>query len=151
MAFYALELTLKFTPDEHKNEKLFNLLGEFFNFLDNHPDNPRLLDCGLTKFKIGFLEAVGFGISAGRPKGFIGNIGFSNSRGGFVFGGAADDHQALKNSVYEQFCALRGADFGRLLGLERPMGDLDQLQGVLSAFLQYHLERDIKSERFLGQ
>ncbi len=151
MAFYALELALKFTADEHKNEKLFGLLEEFLNFLDAHAQDSRLLECGLAKFKIEFLDAVGFRISADRPKDFSGDIGFSNSRGGFVFGGRADDYQNLTIPAYEQFHALRAADFEGLAAFGRPMGNLGELQGILSDFLQYHLERDIKSERFLGQ
>ncbi len=58
-AFYAVELALKFSPDEQVNRPMFFLLQDFFEFLDKHKNLP----FGLAKFKIMLLEALGLGLS----------------------------------------------------------------------------------------
>jgi DNA repair protein RecO (recombination protein O) len=150
-AFFALEILLKFTADEHRNEKLFNLYLDFFRFLDKTAEDPDKLNFGLAKFKIDFLTAVGFSVSADRPKDFIGNISFSNSRGGFEFGQGAPDGQSASEQAFNRFKELRALNFSALEDYRIPsVGDIEYLQRILSGFLEYQLEREIKSERFLN-
>ena len=59
-AFYASEVVLKFTPDTQKNEKLFELL---LNFLDHLENSGLELEFALAKFKAEFLTATGFEVS----------------------------------------------------------------------------------------
>jgi len=61
IAFYATEVVLKITPDEQKNEALFNLLEGFLEFLDTQTES-EILDLGLAKFKIEILEVSGLGM-----------------------------------------------------------------------------------------
>jgi Recombination protein O N terminal/Recombination protein O C terminal len=183
IAFYALELLLKFTADEHKNEKLFDLYLEFFGFLDASSSDIEKLGQGLAKFKIDFPKALGLTVTAAAPKNYAGQIGFtptpisdksgrkvpynsinvgqkngnssqlvwgfSNSRGGFVFGQRTRDVQIVSPQVFSQFLALRDADFSALTTKPIALGDIAELQSILSSFLEYQLEREIKSERFL--
>ncbi len=118
-AFYASEVVLKFTPDGQKNGKLFDLL---LNFLDHLENNGRNLEFALAKFKAGFLSAAGFGVSF---------------------------HQDLKNQQQKlkQCGVLESRAFSELEG--SGLGDIGPLQKFLSDFIVYHLEREVKSESFL--
>jgi DNA repair protein RecO len=115
-ALYATELVLKFTADEQKNEKLFNLLLEFLRHLEN---NNRYLDLALAKFKTQFLSAVGFSV---------------------IY------NENLEQQQKEKCLALEAAAFSEL---NSSLGDLGGLQKLLSNFITFHLEREVKSERFL--
>lgn len=149
IAFFVLELLLKFLPDEQKNEPLFLLAVEFFGFLDEPGREDGILDLGLTKFKIAFLEAVGFGIQGGRQTSVADKILFSNHSGGFLFNETASDAQRVSANIYQQFLDLSGADFNSLekIGTHQ---EISELQSLLSGFLLYHLQRDLKSEKFLN-
>jgi recombinational DNA repair protein (RecF pathway) len=122
-AFYALELVLKFTPDEHKNEKLFSLLKDFLGIL-NKESNQEILEQSLAKFKIEILEAVGFGIH--KPADFITNI---------------------EPEIYKIFSEIKEAKFNNLANINKRK--LEQLQELLSDFIEYQLERQVKSEKYL--
>ncbi len=143
-AFYAQELVLKFTGDEHKNEKLFNLFLEYLEFLNNHYQRA-VLEPALAKFKIGFLETVGFRITYDKNCASAQSVGFSNPKGGFTSGG----HHRGRNlkCSFEQFLKLQNLDFNDLA--KASLGEIDELQGILSSFIEYQLERQVKSEKFL--
>ena len=146
MAFYASELLLKFTADEHKNERLFGLVKDFFSFLDSAP--VANLNAGLAKFKIGFLESVGLGIHFDASEKNNPEMAFSNARGGFVFGAEASGQRRVNPLSFQQFLEIKNASFSQLFTQE-PMRDIQELQDLLSNFIVYHLERDIKSEKYL--
>jgi DNA repair protein RecO len=152
IAYYAVELLLKFTPDGQRNDELFDFYKEFFIFL-NSCRNARCLDHGLAKFKIDLLELLGYGVHFSEDFLADPHVGFSNVRGGFgVTQGA--DFIALNSHVVKQFVFLREHTFTSILeGSEGEGQDegISQLQDLLSGFIRYHLERDVKSEEFLGQ
>ena len=155
IAFYALEVTLKATPDEQKNERLFHLLVMFFTFLDLCKTHADLLDAGLAKFKIQFLQDLGLGISI-PPNLDIRDpyLGFSASRGGFISGEDTVDFISVTPEIIAQFSALEQLEFSQLIERQGIAGVLDQpltvLQDLLSTFIRHQLERDIRSERFLA-
>lgn len=119
-AFYGSELLLKFTPDGQKNEKLFDLFLNFLVYLETYDTNFNL---ALAKFKTDFLSAVGF---------------------------AAAYHQDLaKLKVQlEQCLNLESSSFPEISRV-RDFGEIAPLQEFLSDFIVYHLEREVKSERFI--
>lgn len=63
LAFVAAEIVLRGTPDEQKNEELFELFTEFLDFLSRESHNHEKAELGLVKFKINALEALGLGLS----------------------------------------------------------------------------------------
>lgn len=115
MAFYAIELVLKLTADEQKNEALFNLLEAFLEFLD-FEKNRQILNLGLVKFKIEILENSGLGV---------------------------------QNNKTDLFLKIKSAGFENLSALGASAG-LSSLQESLSQFIEYQLERKVKSEKYLN-
>ena len=147
-AFYVLELILKFTADEHPSAKLFKLAKDFLEFLDRIPAKAGAgLLLAIVKFQIRFLDAVGLSISAPAKAGAR-ELYFSNSHGGFTANsGAAVPATAGAYELYQKLTqGQAGApDF-------RPdAAAAAELRALLSQFLEYHLERRVKSERFLKQ
>ena len=143
-AFYASELVLKFTPDEQKNEALFNLLREFFSFL-NSGVKQKILDLALAKFKINILQTLGLDISNLSDSRF-----FSNSLGGFGNQQSADARQVHEPTV-TLFTSLKDCRFDYLRNIE--VGEdihLLELQNLLSQFVEYQLERKVLSEGYLN-
>ena len=148
-ALYALELTLKFTPDEEQNLPLFQLLTEYLELLNRFSEKFLLCDIALAKFKISFLETIGIAI---RDEG--NDIsGFSNFLGGFVSSKTAADYNPLSIETLRQFRRLKVLGFQELAGATGvphfSETELSNLQNLLSQFLTYHLERNIESEILL--
>jgi DNA repair protein RecO (recombination protein O) len=146
ISFFAVELVLKFSPDEQKNEKLFELLVSFLKFLNVAQGN--ILSLGLAKFKIEFLKSMGLGINLPSID-QAGQIGISNSQGGFLTKDDAVDYRPVSSESLKLFLDLNEASFSELSAISHSPNTLDELQELLSGFLTYQLERDIKSERFL--
>lgn len=145
-AFYALELVLKFTADEQKNEALFNLLGDFLEFL-NTAQTEEIFSLGLAKFKIELLQSIGLGVLSPRifePKN---EIFFSASKGGFFQTKSADVFPVPKGA-YEIFLELKNANFKTLNSIGNNKQH-EQLQSLLSQFIEYQLERKVRSEKYL--
>ena len=145
IAFYALEVLLKSTADEEKNEFLFNLLVELFNFLNTNADE-NILDLGLAKFKIKVLDELGLSIR--RPENFTTQkLFFSPVRGGF-FTDRTGDAVSLSPSVIYLFEFTKQKSFNQLASAGQSEG-LNELQELLSNFISYQLERKLKSEVYL--
>jgi DNA repair protein RecO (recombination protein O) len=152
LAFFSIELTMKFTPDEQKNPALFNLLLWFLEFLNSMGLQKQVLEIGLLKFKLEFSKAMGLGISFPQsiPSDVL-NLGFSPSRGKF-FNEDAADYKEMDRQAYDLLKELSALDFNDLPNFAEKKYDkkrVKDLQEILSQFLRYHLDRDIKSERFL--
>lgn len=172
-AFYAQESVLKFTPDEQKNEPLFILLENFLEFL-NSQNAELVLDLGLVKFKLEILRVLGLAASLAansadahsRPQrsrvgseaveardGGVANynrqIFFSPVRGGFNRQ-PSDDSLKVSADVYGLFLELQAAEFENLKNIQNTAGE-KELQNLLSQFIEYQMERKIKSEKFLRQ
>ena len=164
-AFYAIEAVLKATPDEQKNQRLFNLLLIFLTFLDLDKARAELLNIGLAKFKIEFLESLGFGIHAPEEHSAnnkaLGRLsesknlpwGFSVSRGSFIQADNSADVISVKPLVLGQFWDLQGLSFSHLIAKGEISANLkeslEELQALLSRFIEYQLDREIKSDRYL--
>src|SRR6185503_9620592 len=107
-----VELMLKFTADEQKNEPLFNLLQEFLEFLNNNREQG-VLDLGLAKFKIAILQATGLGINYPKAISSQEKVFFSSDRGGFVNNRDSGGLQVSSGSV-DQFLMLKEKGFKEL-------------------------------------
>src|SRR3989344_3680734 len=116
-AFYAIELLLKFTADEQKNEKLFNLLLDFLSFLSDYPAEDSGL--ALVKFKTELLSAVGLSV---------------------IF----HDDLAKQADKLRQCQILEQTAYKNLASLKN-FGEINLLQEFLSNFIVFHLERQVNS------
>lgn len=152
VAFYGLELLLKFTPDEQKNEALFELYLELFAFINAHALESKLLNLALAKFRIELLERMGLAVQV-PPTPSAGELYFSSSKGGFLLTAEGVDHMPVSPVTYRQFLELKETGFGQLPEkLDLPLfsgHNTVELHEVLAGFVRYQLERDIKSERYL--
>ena len=143
--YIIAELILKATPDEQPNELLFEGISEYLDFLEKADEQEEILQLGLTKFKINFCEAVGFGILA--PPVVQGDVVFfSNSRGGFCISEKPFDGLSITGDAYSMFQKLKTTDFSSLINFEAKGSDLNSL---LSDFISFQLEREIKAEKFI--
>jgi DNA repair protein RecO len=143
--FVAAELIMRATADEQKNPELFLLLQDFLRFMNREDVSTPALDAALIKFKIELLAYIGLGLwqpaDQAQAPGF-----FSNSRGGFINTRLSNDAVPVDQAAWESFQKIKAADFNQLSGFSGPT---DKLQPHLSSFLEYQLEREIKSERFI--
>lgn len=143
-AFSAVELVLKFLPDEQPHQNIFKLLKIFLNFLDQKNISEEELETGLVAFKIKFLEGVGLGVVY--PEEVLSQtLYFDNQSGGFVT--ASKLGVPVPSKVLEAFLSLKFASFKDLpLGLP----NLKDLSGVINMFTEYQLERELKAEKSLS-
>lgn len=144
-AFYALEFVLKFSADEQKNEKLFVIFESFLEFLNSCPA-PATLDLGLLKFKLSALETVGFAVHYPKEEMLEPQLFFSPETGGFSLnrsGGAIDIE------TYQLFLLLKDSRLTELSEIKFNPLVSGRLQILLSNFIEYQLERKLKSETFL--
>ena len=145
IAFLAVELILKFTAEEQKNEKLFSILQLFFEFLSANTE-PLLLDMALARFKLAVLEASGFGLRAAPDASAA--IYFNSALGGFASNAAGSVR--VSAGAYKLFLSLLRCKLADLSGLEYPTQNaLGELQNLLTSFIEYQLERKLKAENFL--
>ncbi len=149
IAMYVQELVLKFTPDEEENTELFDLVVAFLGFINEPSCSPLGLSYGLEKFKIAFLETLGLGIHNDLPLQSGDLLGFSVSLGGFVKAGGSSDVVPLSPEAFRVFLFLEHVPFTDLLHVSLSDQGLAELSALVSEFLRYQLERDIKSEGFL--
>ncbi len=144
-AFYSLEFVLKFSADEQKNEKLFFIFESFLEFLNSSP-NVEILDLGLLKFKLSALETVGFAVHYPPQAHSDQRLYFSPASGGFSSnpGGVTVTWEG-----YQLFLQLKTARPADVAVLKFSPQSLSQLQALMSEFIEYQLERKIKSEVYL--
>lgn len=146
LAFVATELTLKFSPDVHKNTAVFDLLLGFLRRLNRAELSVAQAQNFLAKFKLEFLTAQGVGVRRPLLSGAAAAQGFfSFQAGGFTLERAADAKAASPQTL-EAFRLLDLSVWDEVESLTPLSGDL---QALLSEFLEYHLQRRINSERFL--
>jgi DNA repair protein RecO len=146
LAFYALELVLKFTADEQKNERLFNLLEEFLEFL-NSESSDEALNMALAKLKLQMLAASGLDVHFPAEIQSGDKIFFSPSKGGFSIERFADALE-VSSDCYALFLYLKKSGFENFK-TPQGFGQNHELQSLLSLFIEYQLERKIKSEKYL--
>ncbi len=147
-AWYVLEIIIKGTADEHKNEKLFKLLLDFLQFCSQPHLTPRTLAAGLLKFQIWFLEFSGLAIHYPKASPQPIKIYFSNRHGGFFANQIFSDSQPVEKTVFDHFAALKNLSFAQLKGFK---GETGYLYALLSNFLEYQLEREIKAGKYLNE
>ncbi len=150
ICFYAAELVLKATPDEQPSTEMFDLLVWLLSFLDQNTTKDGFLDLALVKFQINFLDNLGYGISFPELLPTEDNqVGFSNSQGGFASQGGID-YIPVSQEAFNIFKSLNGLPLEKLDKFNAPESQtIQELRQLLSGFISYQLEREIKSEDML--
>jgi DNA repair protein RecO len=124
IAFYAAETMLKITADEHPNEEAYNLLLDFFDCLNRLDYSVRYYPI-LESFCLKLLTSNGFSIE--------------HASSSFKIPKELDsDLSKLENMEFESFQEV-DMNYDRI----------EQLHGLINRFIEYVLERNIKSEIFL--
>ena len=115
IGFYAAELMLKMTADEHPNPEAYDLLSEFLACLDKLDYSVRyypLLEC----FSVKLLDSLGF---------------------------------KIPDNLHPDLDFLSKLEFAGFHRTEIESDKIEQLHRVINKFIEYILERNIKSEPFL--
>ena len=143
--YVVAELVLKATPDEEQNEMLFSALEQFLEFLDTPVLSSDDALRGLLKFKLMFTDALGFNV-VNSDADLTKPVFFRNSFGGFVQDEKPFDASHVHPNTLTSFDALRDMNYDQICGSNLVV---DELNGLLTQFISYQLEREIKSERFV--
>lgn len=124
-AFYATELMLKMTADEQPNEDAFDLLADFLEFLNSSDISRQPAFVAVDSFSLRLMNCLGFSIEHAQAAFKLpGNLN-----------GTLID---LAECQYEDLPEL---------GLDESLAK--QSHTVIKNFIEYILERNIKSEQFL--
>jgi DNA repair protein RecO len=126
-AFYAAELVIRLTPDEQANPEAYDLLAGFFAALDECGERDDLNYLLLDSFALRLLSVMGFSIEFAKE-------GFKLS--------------AEQTRLIEQ---LETLDYPDALKLQIPEKSVKQTHKIVSQFVEYIIERNIKSESFLNK
>lgn len=148
-AIYACETVMKFTADEQPNQALFLALKNFLYFLDGKNLSEDSLNLGLAKFKINLLKALGLNVSVpagARPAA----VYFSNRHGGFCFHQESDS-VPVSPECFLLFFGLAGRPEFEAALAAGSQAALAELQVLLSGFVEFQLEREVRSEKYLNQ
>lgn len=148
--FVAAEICTKLLPDNQPNDEFYRLIAAFLDFLDSAGElSEEQLEIGLLKFKLAAMTSTGMGVHEipeyvpGQP------LLFSPSKGGFYYdsnGRGGADSATAGESVWKGYQSVKKSSWGQL-----PEDDnwLEHLNNLVSSFMTYQLEREIKAERYL--
>lgn len=144
---WFLEVILRSLPDAQKNEAVFVLAEEFLSELD------KLVEENLwSQFLILVLNNLltALGVAVHMPSMGIVPKYFSVSRGGFFETGGQRDGQTVDLEIYSRYVSLRGKNIAS--GLNLPSDErVDWLLCLwLHQFLEYHIDRKIRSFEFVN-
>ncbi len=127
LVFYAAELVIKLTADEQINTQAYDLLVSFLKSLNQAEGTEQQYYLFLDNFALRFLEVSGFSIE-------FATHGFKLS-------------QALMDLTNQ----IQQSDYENIPNLQIDPASAKQIHRAVSEFIEYILERDIKSTSFLKQ
>jgi DNA repair protein RecO len=124
-AFYAVELVLKMTADDQPNLAAYGFLESFLEYLNRTDLDDAQMFLLLDNYSLKLLGALGFSMQY------------------------ASTEMRVPKAILDLAEQVRTSDFESLpkLNISRP--DSKQIHKVVSKFIEYILERDLKSETFL--
>ena len=150
---YAIELVNQFTADSVENLALFQLLRATMEQLCRTGNR----DLTLRYFELHLLDEVGYRpqlqqcVSCQKPLEPVANS-FSPSSGGMLCPDCAVNHPSsysLSVNAQKVLRLLQDSDYSAVDRLKIDAGLLRELERVISNYLRYLLERDIKSAAWL--
>jgi len=124
IGFYAAELMLKMTADEHPNEEAFDLLVDFLHCLDKLDYSVKYYPL-LESFSLKLLSALGFSIEYARTS------------------------FKIPQELSLDLLKLTQKNFVELHQIELGADRIESLHSLINRFIEFILERNLKSEPFL--
>lgn len=153
-ASYLIELIATTTPDEERNEELFQLLLDSLGLLEEG-----LNPLSLTRaFEIRLLRAIGYlpelqcCVICRFPLELHGPLAFSPGEGGLLCRKCEKGRRDVQTISPDALSFLRTflkVSLERLFYMEVPEGLQEELEETLQAYLRYFLHRDLRSLGFL--
>jgi DNA repair protein RecO (recombination protein O) len=152
-ALYVVELINQFTADNQENEPLFQLTRETLNRLCQ-PDNKELV---LRFFELRLLDCAGYRpqvrecVTCHHALEPVVNY-FSPSAGGLLCPECSDNQTftyPLSVNAQKVLRFLQGVDYADACKLKIGSDLADELENVISGYLKYLLEKDIKSAAWM--
>lgn len=122
--FYMAELVLRSTPDEQPNVELFELIGNFMGYMNSAGD------------KAG-LESYAFALK------LMSTLGYSIER--------AEESFTIPAAISDKIQQMRLASFETIDYTDVDHAAAGKLKESVRTFVEYVLERNLKSEPFLIQ
>lgn len=152
-ASYGMELIDAIMPDEEPNEDIYRLLLDYLDSLQREDDISRLVHMLQIKILLfsGFRPHLDACVQSGRP--ITGEARFSMKFGGLVGPDVqVNDAQSVQISkgAVSSILHIEKSDWPQCLRLGLSPKIRSELKYVLNNFLIYHLERQLKSSRFVG-
>lgn len=142
---WFMEVILRATPDAERNEELFALARDFFTglaLLGRAESIPFFTATVL----IHLLSVLGIAVHEEES---VPNF-FSVSGGGFFNHAEHTDRIAISERFWSRYGALKNVGVSTVLISEQPDGSDVHILSILESFLEYHLERPIRSFPFLS-
>lgn len=143
--FVVSEILNRALPDGAPNEQLYHGTLNYLKFLSSNDLEESQVRISLVQFQMKAMEKLGLGIRRIRV-GVPQSVWFSMEHGGFFAEDPGADGFAVDVDTYKLYLRLLHGTFS-----ESPAAiDAGQrLQKLVKRFVEYQLEREIKSARFL--
>ncbi|NLA58766.1 MAG: DNA repair protein RecO [Firmicutes bacterium] len=153
-ASYLVELVDRFTEEYDPNEGVYRLLVSSFSHLQRDG-----LERRLTRyFELNFLRLVGLApqlencASCNGEVSGVGDLRFSPQEGGVLCSSCRQtrsDTLPMSVGTYQAMRWLAACDVERLSVLQIPENTEKEMEEILRNFINFHLERPLKSLEFL--
>lgn len=143
---WFMEVVLRATPDAERNEELFNLARDFFTGLALLKVRHSIPFFAVTVL-IHLLFGLGIAVheeDKGVPK------FFSVSGGGFFYYAEHADRMLISEHFWNRYSVLKNQNVSTVLDSTQADPDDARMLSILQSFLEYHLERPIRSFPFLS-
>ncbi len=145
--YVASEFIIRALPDSAPNLSLFQELQKFANFLHSVDLTADQVKHSITQFQIKSLATLGLGIKTVVVDNTVGSVWFSLSQGGYSLTNFADS-VSVSGGSYDAFQKISTAEYQVLEPSEYLA--LEPLHHLVNRFVAYHLEREIKSQKFMS-
>ncbi len=139
------ELLTKALGDGSPNERLFELVENYLNFLQGNELSAEQINLSAQQFQIKALELLGMGMTLPKE---ANQVWFSVNQGGFIASDSGADAISVSNNDYELFQNLDHGNFDKVLDYQTSSKSLSQL---INRFMSYQLERELKTAQFMNR
>lgn len=152
-AHYSLELVDIIMPPEEPNEDIYQLMLDYLNSLENYPDIDKLVHI----FQIKILQISGFSphldacVKCRNP--IIGKVRFSHASGGLLCGACPSAESAstvISRGTVSSILHFEHNPWAKCLKLGLTQVSKKELKYILNNFLEYQMERQIKTQKYLN-
>lgn len=145
--YMASELIIRALPDSAPNEPLFRELEQFADFLHEVELTSEEVKRAITQFQIKSLAHLGLGIKMISHDFENTSVWFSQNSGGFVSDNTSDSISVTASSYFAFLTLVKNNYFDAFALQDESYASLYSL---VNRFVTYQLERELKSQRFMG-